>query len=226
MAAPPRLLQILRRPPADPAGRCDVCGGEILEAHDHLVDLRARALRCACRACYLLFTHEGAGGGRLRAVPQRYVHVPDLGSAGDPLDTLDLPIGLAFFFRSSVNGRVGAFYPGPAGATESELPLDAWQALAAAVPVLASMATDVEALIVRRRDSRTDAFIVPIDVSYELVGRIRVHWRGLGGGDEASGAIDDFFARVAERASADAPVVRDDAATLPIGQDDTTGTAA
>ena len=32
-----------------------------------------------------------------------------------------IPIGLAFFMRSSVTGGVVAFYPSPAGATESEL---------------------------------------------------------------------------------------------------------
>ena len=38
--------------------------------HGHLVDTDKRSLACACRACYLLFTHQGAGtGGRYRAYP-------------------------------------------------------------------------------------------------------------------------------------------------------------
>src|SRR5262245_38350989 len=106
--------------------RCDVCGAAVDAAHDHLVDLRARAIRCACRACYLLFTHDGAGGGRLRAIPRRYLTVPEGALARDHLDAFDLPIGLAFFFRSSATGRMTAFYPSPAGATESELPLETW----------------------------------------------------------------------------------------------------
>ena len=32
--------------------------------HGHLVDLDKRSIACACRACYLLFTHVGAAGGR------------------------------------------------------------------------------------------------------------------------------------------------------------------
>ncbi len=192
----------MRKPPAEPAERCDVCGAPLTAAHDHVVDLRLRALRCACRACYLLFTHEGAGGGLLRAVPQRYLRLPEIAAARDRLDALDLPIGLAFFFRSSATGRVGAFYPSPAGATESDLPLDAWQDLASVVPQLASLATDVEALLVRRRGDDVEAFIVPIDASYELVGRIRRSWRGITGGDDLSSEIDRFFARTAELAQA------------------------
>ena len=201
MSDPSPLLQIMRKPPADPAERCDVCGAPIDAAHDHLVDLRVRALRCACRPCYLLFTHEGAGGGRLRAIPQRYVLLPQLASARAQLDALSLPIGLAFFMRSSATGRVIAFYPSPAGATESELPLDAWDEFAAAVPVLGTLATDVEAVLVRRRDELVEGFIVPIDASYELVGRIRQTWRGFQGGDELWREVDDFFARATERAS-------------------------
>ena len=37
-----------------------------------------------------------------------------------------LVVGLAFFFRNSALDRTVAFYPGPAGATESELDLKAW----------------------------------------------------------------------------------------------------
>ena len=49
------------------------------------------ACMCACRGCYLLFTPEGAGGGRYRAVPDRYLSFPDFAlspgqwdSAADP----------------------------------------------------------------------------------------------------------------------------------------------
>ena len=52
-------------------------------------------------------------------------------------DELHIPVEMAFFFTSSQTGRVAAFYPGPMGATESLLELRAWDALAAANPVLA-----------------------------------------------------------------------------------------
>ena len=57
--------------------------------------------------------------------------------------------------RSSVSGGVVAFYPSPAGATESELSLDAWDALVGRNPVLEELDPDAEALIVNRLSTRT-----------------------------------------------------------------------
>ena len=65
-------------------------------------------------------------------------------------DALGIPIGLAFFFESTPEGRVLALYPGPAGPTESLLPLDAWAGIAARNPALAELEPDVEALLVNR----------------------------------------------------------------------------
>jgi Family of unknown function (DUF5947) len=224
------LIQILRRPPDAPAAsepstvaqwpavtgrlrqyaaarrqrqsseRCEFCGVDIAAAHAHLVDVPRRMLLCVCRPCYLLFTHDGAGGVRFRAVPERYGLVPELAGAREGWNGLDIPVGLAFLFRNSATGRITAFYPSPAGATESELGLDAWDALVDAAPSLATLAADVEALLVRRTDHGMDALIAPIDACYELVGRIRRAWRGFQGGDEVSREIDEFFARALDRA--------------------------
>jgi len=204
------LIQILRKPPAVDVEKCDMCGAGIADDHAHLVNLFSRSLMCVCRPCYLLFAHDGAGGARFRAVPQRYVYVPEFGSAGSGWDLTDVPIGLAFFFENSATGRVSGFYPSPAGATESELPLDAWSALVQRAPALSTLVPDVEALLVRRREAARQpggaqegkdvALIVPIDACYELVGRIRKAWRGFQGGDEVWREIDGFFARAVERA--------------------------
>jgi hypothetical protein len=190
------LIQILRKPPAIEVERCDMCGAGIAGDHGHLVNLFTRSLMCVCRPCYLLFTQTGAGGARFRAVPQRYERIPAFGDAGAYWEGLDVPIGLAFFFQNSATGRVNAFYPSPAGATESELPLDAWNALVQLAPVLSTMLPDVEALLVKNEI----ALIVPIDACYELVGRIRRAWRGIQGGDEVWREIDEFFARASEKA--------------------------
>ncbi len=63
-----------------------------------------------------------------------------------------VPIGLAFFMRTGAAepGRVVAFYPSPAGATESEIDADAWARLERLNPVLAGLEPDAEALIVDR----------------------------------------------------------------------------
>jgi uncharacterized protein DUF5947 len=198
----PAVLQILRkRPDAVPiTERCEFCGAGIDDRHGHLVDLPRRALLCVCRPCYLLFTHDGAGGARFRAVPERYQSLAPFPAPRDAWDALDVPIGLAFFFTNGLTGRTTGFYPSPAGATESELPLDAWLDLVRAVPPLSALAPDVEALLVKRSADGIDALIVPIDACYELVGRIRRSWRGIQGGDEVAREVDEFFTRAFERA--------------------------
>ena len=108
---------------------------------------------------------------------------------------------MAFFFVNSVIDRTVCFYPGPAGAAESELPLDAWQRVVDNNPKLRVVLADVEALIVRVRPGlNAECFLVPIDVCYELVGRLRRVWRGFDGGQDARREIDDFFGTVAAKA--------------------------
>lgn len=182
-------------PPA-PDARCELCNERLDVEHGHLVDLDQRSLRCVCRACRLLFAPEGAGKGRFRAVPDRWAALEDLAEESWPAD---VPVGLAFFIRSSVTGRAAIFYPSPAGATESLVAVEDWDSLAARHLELATLQPDVEALLVRSHDGRREAFIVPVDVCYELVGAIRRHWCGFHGGPEADAAIERVFARVRVR---------------------------
>src|SRR5262249_5046801 len=109
-----------------------------------------------------------------------------------------------FFFINAELGRVAAFYPSPAGATESLLPLDTWAEVVAANPALAVLQPDVEALLVRASRSgpaaQAECYGVPIDACYELVGRLRTLWRGFDGGAEARAALDAFFENVRSRA--------------------------
>ena len=184
-----------------------MCAEPIAESHQHVVNLESRALLCTCRGCYLLFTAEGAEL-RYRAVPNRYLSFPDFTLGPGQWDALEIPVGLAFLFHNSVQGRTIAFYPGPAGATESELPLDPWAAVVSANPRLGLLEPDVEALLIRAplRSAPFTCHLVPIDACYELVGRLRQVWRGFDGGQQAHEAMDDFFARVSAR-SRPAPAV-------------------
>lgn len=181
--------------------RCEMCGEPILEAHPHVVHLDSRALMCACRPCYLLFTTEGARQ-RYRAVPERYLSFPDFRLGPGKWEELEIPVGLAFFFTNSVQQRTIAFYPGPAGAAESELPLAAWDGVLADNPALATLAPDTEAVIIRAPGSGrpvADAHLVPIDACYELVGLLRQVWRGFDGGQDARARIDAWFERISSR---------------------------
>lgn len=188
------LQGLLRKPVATaPGERCDFCAQPIYPAHAHLIDTKARRIMCGCRPCALTFEPNGASLGRFKLVPERFARIADLALDDTTWDALQIPIGLAFFFHNSVDGTFAAFYPGPAGATESQLPLDAWQDVAQTHPVLSTLQADVEAILLRRRGAHTDCFIVPIDAAYELVGLIRTRWRGFDGGANAQGAIDTFF---------------------------------
>jgi hypothetical protein len=179
--------------------RCEMCHRLIGPPHGHLVDVQIRGLMCVCRPCYLLFIQEGTARGRFRAVPDRYLHDPSFTLTDDQWERLQIPVGMAFFFRNSALDRFAAFYPSPVGATESLLPADTWSEILAANPAVPDLEPDVEALLLRRQDGRVDCHLVPIDACYDLVGRVRMHWRGFAGGAEAWQEIEDFFARLRER---------------------------
>jgi hypothetical protein len=200
--SPLEVIARIRRPapPPDPAERCELCKEVIPEDHAHLVDIEARGLMCACRACWFLFNHEGAGGRRYRAVPERYLSVGDFDLSAAQWDSLQIPVSIAFFFHNSSLDKVAAFYPSPAGATESLLSLEAWTEIVADNPILSSVAPDVEAVLMRTERDATECFIVPIDTCYELVGRLRQCWRGFDGGQDARKQLVDFFDNVRAKA--------------------------
>ncbi|HEY0513401.1 MAG TPA: DUF5947 family protein [Thermoanaerobaculia bacterium] len=187
------------RPPAPAEERCEFCARPLPDQHSHVVHVEKRNLLCACRPCYLLFTSQGAAGGKYRAVPERYLDLGERVLNPSQWDRLQVPVDLAFFFFNSSLGRTVAFYPSPAGATESLLSLATWEEIARANPRVASLIPDVEALLVWKRSEGCASYVVPIDACYELVGIVRRHWRGFHGGEEAWGAIAAFFAALSAR---------------------------
>jgi hypothetical protein len=179
-----------------------MCAADIPSSHGHVADLERSSLLCACRACYLLFTHGQAGGGRYKAVPGRYLYDPARPMSAAEWDELEIPVGLAFFLYSSQAGEVAGFYPSPAGSTECRLDLSAWARIAQAHPLLAAIEPDVEAALITRTDKTSiiEHFIVPIDACYELAGRMRMLWKGFDGGTEALQSIAGFLDDVRSRA--------------------------
>jgi len=193
-------LRRARTPAPPPAAeeRCEFCGVPTDERHGHVADLADHRLLCVCRPCYLLFGPSGAGGGRYRGVGETVRRVEELRIDDATWERLAIPVGLAFFFTQGE--RALAFYPSPAGATESELDLAAWETITADNPPLAAMEPDVEAALVRHLDDAFTCHVVPVDVCYELVGLVRTRWVGLAGGREVWDAIDGFFAELDRRA--------------------------
>lgn len=184
-------------PARAPAGtaRCDVCGGLMAaEGHRHLLQLRDRQILCACEPCIAM----RAGEDDLRPTGTRALLLEGFDLDDELWARFQVPIGLAFFLVSG--GGASALYPSPAGVTESELYLEAWDELVARNPVLQSLEPDVEALVVNRLEHPARIAIVPVDRCYELVGMIKATWEGISGGDAVERAVDGFFARLeAER---------------------------
>jgi hypothetical protein len=206
------LLALHEQPVTPPAANahgedasvCGLCGATLAHAHHHHVDIVSRRLSCTCRACWLL-SGTRQGPGSYRAVPDRYVAGPALRWDSALWDALQVPVDIAFFMFNSAIGRTIAFYPSPAGATESALTLDAWRDVEQANPWVRAAAPDVEALLVRRGrsdGSEWEGYIVPIDACYDLVGRIRLQWTGFSGGAAVQAEVDRFFADAAKSAAA------------------------
>lgn len=198
-----------RAAPMPEVEKCEMCGAALAATHGHVVDIEHRSLMCACRPCFLLFTHGNSAGGRYRAVPQRYLHDPDRPLTGAEWERLGIPVGSAFFLRSEPAG-LAAFYPSPAGATQCLLNLDTWTELSVRHPMLAAAEPDVEAILIRgSRDGfhnsgpadPIECYLVPIDACYQLVGTVRLYWKGFDGG-EARERIDEFFDGIRERVQA------------------------
>jgi len=181
---------------------CELCSLELGPGHRHLVDVEQRSLACACQACAVLFDRPGAGGGRFRTVPDRYLTDPAW--QADPVrwQALQIPVDMAFFFRNSALERLVALYPSPAGATESEVQQDAWDAVFGDSPLAHELQPDVEALLVRRTDHGDTCHLVPVDAAYQLVGRLRMHWQGFDGGALVHREVDAFFDDLNRRAQA------------------------
>lgn len=177
-AKPPRQVE-----------HCDLCETEVSADHRHLLQLTERQILCTCESCFAL----RSGDPDLRPTGHRIVALENFDLPDELWAEFRIPIGLAFLFRSSVERRVTAFYPSPAGATESELDLAAWEELVAANPILATLELDTEALIVNRLAEPPQFLIAPIDRCYGLVGLVKLRWEGINGGSNLRDAIAGYL---------------------------------
>jgi Family of unknown function (DUF5947) len=118
--------------------RCELCDIGLQEDHRHLLEISNGRIVCACDACALRF--QAADEGRFKLIPRSIRSLPELDFNDGAWESLALPINLAFFLRSSAEGKIKAIYPSP--------------------------------------------------------GLIRMHWRGLAGGEVVWSEIDRFFARL------------------------------
>lgn len=186
-----------------PLERCELCSAELAPEHQHLIAPSNRQLVCSCDACAILFS--GASDLKYKRVPRRIRSLPDFQMTDAQWESLMIPIDMAFFYFSTPAERVLAFYPSPAGPTESLLGLESWADIVEANPILKEIESDTEALLVSRlggaRGRSNEYYIAPIDECYKLVGLIRANWRGLSGGTEVWEEIGKFFESLKQRSS-------------------------
>jgi len=182
-----------------PQERCDFCSLELAEGHEHLVEPASRRLICACYACAVLFSSSGET--KYRRVPRDVRYLQDFHLPDEQWNGLGIPVTMVFFFQSSISSRIAAFYPSPAGPTESLLDLDAWEEIVENNPILRTLTPDVEALLVNRVATARDYYLAPIDQCYKLIGLMRRHWRGFSGGDTAWAEIGRFFSDLQRRST-------------------------
>jgi Family of unknown function (DUF5947) len=190
------LGRLARPEPVLEVEKCEVCGSSLSEDHRHLLELGDRRILCACEPCIAM----RSGVENYCPVGTRTLWLDDFEFPDELWAAFQLPIGLAFFLRSTGTNTVVALYPSPAGATESELHLESWQALVARNPILQQLEADGEALVVNRMTDPPEHAIVPIDECYRLVGLIKSNWTGISGGNAIADAVPRFFKHVRRKA--------------------------
>src|SRR4029079_1471437 len=132
----------LRRPAVE---QCELCSIRILPQHRHLLEMSTQKIVCACDACALRF--QDVVEGRFKLIPRDARALPDFAITDADWENFALPINLAFFFYSAPRRKMMAYYPSPAGATESLLPLNAWEALVGQNAHLAQVHADEGAVL-------------------------------------------------------------------------------
>ena len=185
------LRRFVRRADADE--RCELCS-EVIRAHprhEHLLERDRSQIACACTPCALLFPVDAER--RYLRVPKDVSRLDGFTMTDDQWEQLAIPVRMAYIQLHTTTHQPRAFYPSPAGATESLLSLDGWDELVRANPSLRRLHAGVEALLINRIGEAREHYLAPIDRCFELVGLIRVHWRGLSGGQDVWQHVNEYF---------------------------------
>jgi hypothetical protein len=177
---------------------CVLCAMTLDPPHFHLIDCCHSSVCCACRACALLFANDRDPNARYRTVPSAVRFRAQLSSRDADWRALRIPNTLLFVFRQSAERRWVAVLPRADGAVRVPLPEPAWEVFLARRPLFASLAPDVEALLVRRGEQAGDleCFACPIDRCYALVGILREQRHGIDGARDSRARVSAMFAEL------------------------------
>lgn len=181
-----------------PGEKCDLCATPVDPDHAHLLELGKRSILCACTPCAILFSNSA---GRFRRIPADVLTLPDFQLGDTQWTALEIPINLAFVFHSGVTGSVTAVYPSPAGAIESNPPVEVWSEIVHGEPRLTQLQPDVQALLINRLAEPYEYLLAPIDKCFELIGIVRTTWQGFTGGTELRKQVRTFFETLRSQAA-------------------------
>lgn len=187
------LRKFATPPMASKTARCDLCGSDIRNRHEHVFEPRERRLSCACASCAILFP-SSPGGRHRRVVTQAEPLATTFGA--DDWELLGVPVRLAFFAPSDVHDKLLAVYPSARGTVEARLPLQIWHTLVEAHPELSAIEHDVEGLLVDAVKNPPSMYRASIDVCFGFIGALRAPDGARFVGLEGSGAIDAFIAAI------------------------------
>lgn len=201
-------LRRFSRPPSGAAEKCEGCWAPLASAHEHRLHLGAtssdRKLECVCPAC----AAADVAGAPWKRVPNRCVRAQGLDAADVEWDALGVPIRLAFFVVAEGDPQPLAFFPSPAGPIELQPDLATFGRMREKSVAVQRMRPDVEALLVHHARPADDGgpspgeqYVVSVDVCYRLVGIVRAHWRGFGGGAEVWRRIEALFVALGREAT-------------------------
>ena len=123
IAARFRRLRGLAREAAKQASIAICAARDYAPEHSHLAGTGGAKADLCCANLARFCSPEGAAQ-KYKRVPRRTRWLRDFQMTDGQWDSLMIPIGLAFFLKSSIEGRVLALYPSPAGPTESLLSLE------------------------------------------------------------------------------------------------------
>lgn len=181
---------------------CELCATEIpKEHHDHLIEPASGQLKCSCHPCALLFStgHKT----KFKRVPQQATRLDAMSLTQLQWQSLQVPINLLFLTTKSQPAQKQAFYPSAAGAVECTFAEDLWSELRQWVPVIDELTPDIEALLIYEKEDSIILYRLSIDLCFQLIGLIRMHWRGFSGGADVYREISQFFENLDSRTGND-----------------------
>jgi len=111
------LGRLARPAPVEETEICELCQRPVSDDHRHLLELDERRILCACEPCMAI----KSGLANYAPVGVRTLWLDDFVFPDELWAAFQLPIGLAFFMRSTGTNTVVALYPSPAGATEMKV---------------------------------------------------------------------------------------------------------